>query len=99
MAQKLILKNLLSPGDIVALTAAVRDLHKCYPDQFITDVRTPCPHLWENNPFTDWGRMPCRQNLVSSKRPTHSQLSNAAKRILGQLISSQNRHDVEEKPK
>jgi len=33
------------------LTAAVRDLHKCYPKQFITDVRTPCPHLWENNPY------------------------------------------------
>lgn len=32
------------------LTAAVRDLHKCYPNQFLTDVRTPCPHLWENNP-------------------------------------------------
>lgn len=52
MPHKFILKNLLSPGDIVTLTAAVRDLHKCYPGQFITDVRTPCPHLWENNPYT-----------------------------------------------
>jgi ADP-heptose:LPS heptosyltransferase len=33
------------------LTAAVRDLHVSYPHQFITDVRTPCPHLWENNPY------------------------------------------------
>jgi len=33
------------------LTAAVRDLHMHYPGQFATDVRTPCPHLWENNPF------------------------------------------------
>ena len=32
------------------LTAAVRDLHAHYPDQFVTDVRTPCPQLWENNP-------------------------------------------------
>ena len=32
------------------LTAAVRDLHKCHPGQFLTDVRTPCPALWENNP-------------------------------------------------
>lgn len=32
------------------LTAAVRDLHQCCPGQFITDVRTPCPGLWENNP-------------------------------------------------
>ncbi len=33
------------------LTAAVRDLHRCYPQRFATDVRTPCPHLWENNPY------------------------------------------------
>lgn len=46
----MILKNWLSPGDIVMLTAAVRDLHGSYPGQFVTDVRTPCPQLWENNP-------------------------------------------------
>jgi len=33
------------------LTAAVRDLHRCQPGRFVTDVRTPCPELWENNPF------------------------------------------------
>jgi hypothetical protein len=32
------------------LTAAVRDLHSCYPGQFLTDVRTSCPELWEHNP-------------------------------------------------
>lgn len=32
------------------LTAAVRDLHQCYPNQFLIDVRTPCRALWENNP-------------------------------------------------
>ncbi|MGH7866769.1 MAG: glycosyltransferase family 9 protein, partial [Candidatus Dormibacteraceae bacterium] len=47
---KLILRNGLSPGDIVMLTAAVRDLHACYPDRFQTDVRTPFPELWLNNP-------------------------------------------------
>ena len=31
MAEKLILGNVLSAGDIVMLTAAVRDLHRCYP--------------------------------------------------------------------
>lgn len=50
-SEKLIFKNFQSPGDIVMLTAAVRDLHKCYPDRFVTDVRTPCPALWENNPY------------------------------------------------
>ncbi len=48
--QKLILRNFQSPGDIVMLTAAVRDLHLCYPDRFLTDVRTSCPALWEHNP-------------------------------------------------
>ncbi|MGO9991350.1 MAG: glycosyltransferase family 9 protein [Steroidobacteraceae bacterium] len=32
------------------LTAAVRDLHLAYPTQFLTDVRTACPALWEYNP-------------------------------------------------
>jgi ADP-heptose:LPS heptosyltransferase len=49
--KKLILKCELSLGDIVMLTAAVRDLHRCYPRQFATDVRTLCPALWENNPY------------------------------------------------
>src|SRR6202795_1397626 len=49
--RKLILKNFQSPGDTVMLTAAVRDLHACYPNQFLTDTRTPCPALWENNPY------------------------------------------------
>jgi ADP-heptose:LPS heptosyltransferase len=49
--KKLLLKHFLSPGDIVMLTAAVRDLHQCYPNQFLTDVRTACPPLWENNPY------------------------------------------------
>lgn len=49
--KKLILKCFLAPGDIVLLTAAVRDLHRCYPEQFVTDVRTSCSELWENNPY------------------------------------------------
>jgi ADP-heptose:LPS heptosyltransferase len=49
--KKLILRCGLSPGDIVMLTAAVRDLHRCYPGQFTTDVRTVCPELWEHNPY------------------------------------------------
>ena len=49
--QKWIFENFQSPGDVVMLTAAVRDLHRCYPRQFLTDVRTSCPELWENNPY------------------------------------------------
>src|SRR5690349_15903057 len=49
--QKLILKCGLSPGDIVMLTAAVRDLHHWHPGRFLTDVRTSCAEIWENNPY------------------------------------------------
>ena len=48
--RKLILRNFQSAGDIVMLTAAVRDLHRSYPGEFVTDVRTPFPELWEHNP-------------------------------------------------
>jgi ADP-heptose:LPS heptosyltransferase len=49
-AQKLILSCSLSPGDVVVMTAAVRELHRHYPGKYVTDVRTPCPAIWENNP-------------------------------------------------
>lgn len=49
--QKVILKTFLSPGDIVVLTAAVRDLHKSHPGEYLTDVRTSASQLWENNPY------------------------------------------------
>jgi ADP-heptose:LPS heptosyltransferase len=49
--RKMILKINLSPGDAVMLTAAVRDLHSTCPGAFVTDVRTPCPALRENNPY------------------------------------------------
>jgi hypothetical protein len=47
----LILTCDLSPGDVLMMTAAVRDLHLAYPGQFRTDVRTSAGALWENNPY------------------------------------------------
>lgn len=49
--RKLILSHFRAPGDVVMLTAAVRDLHRGYPGRFVTDVRTAFPALWENNPY------------------------------------------------
>jgi hypothetical protein len=53
------------------LTAAVRDLHRCYPGRFRTDVRTPCPDLWLHNPHVvalEAGRgmevLECRYPLI-----------------------------------
>jgi ADP-heptose:LPS heptosyltransferase len=79
--QKLILTNFQAPGDILMLTAAVRDLHRCYPNRFLTDVRTSCPELWQNNPYLtpmhlddpDATPVECHYPLVqvSNERPVH----------------------------
>jgi len=50
ISEKLLLRCFLSPGDIVVMTAAVRDLHAAYPGRYLTDVRTSCGAIWENNP-------------------------------------------------
>lgn len=79
--EKLILSCFLSPGDIVMLTAAVRDLHRCHPNRFLTDVRTSCPALWENNPWLtplqdddpEVRHVQCHYPLIhqSNQRPYH----------------------------
>jgi len=51
MEKNLILKNRLSPGDVLMMTVAIRDLHKTYPGEYLTDVRSPCPEIFENNPY------------------------------------------------
>ena len=48
---RLILKCSLSPGDIVVMTAAVRDLQLAYPGRFLVDVRTSAREIWENNSY------------------------------------------------
>jgi len=47
----MILRSFQSPGDVVMLTAAIRDLHNAHPDRFQTDVRTSADAVWENNPY------------------------------------------------
>ena len=79
--RRLILTNHQSPGDLVMLTAAVRDLHAACPGRFLTDVRTPCPGLWENNPHltpleegaADVEAIQCEYPLIhhSNQRPYH----------------------------
>lgn len=49
--KSLIFRSFQSPGDIVMLTAAVRDLHAACPGEFATDVRTSAEELWDRNPF------------------------------------------------
>ena len=49
--QNLLIRNTQAPGDILMLSAAVRDLHRCYPDQFNVQVDTTATEVWENNPY------------------------------------------------
>lgn len=53
--RRIVLKSDLALGDIVCLTAAVRELHTQFPGIFETDVHTPFDDLWLNNPYvTPW---------------------------------------------
>ncbi|MFN0067384.1 MAG: glycosyltransferase [Limisphaerales bacterium] len=49
--RRLILRCGLPLGDLVLLSAALRDLHFTHPGRFLTDVRTTCPDLWRHNPL------------------------------------------------
>jgi ADP-heptose:LPS heptosyltransferase len=79
--EKLILTSFHSPGDIVTLTTALRDLHMAYPGRYVTDVRTGCPELWENNPYItplqasdpEVTVIDCQYPLIqfSNQRPVH----------------------------
>jgi ADP-heptose:LPS heptosyltransferase len=49
--EKLLLRCRFTLGDLVLLTAAVRDLHQCFPGRFQTDIRTGFAGIWEHNPY------------------------------------------------
>lgn len=69
--RKLLLINLLSPGDIMMMTAAVRDLHRAHPGQFITDVYTSVGEIWENNPYIT--RLPYRVERLGDQTEPHNE--------------------------
>ena len=48
--RKVLLENWQSPGDILMLTAAVRDLKLSHPEIEV-GVKTSCGEIWENNPY------------------------------------------------
>jgi len=41
----------LPPGDLLVLSATLRELHFWYEGQFETDVVSDFPAIWENNPY------------------------------------------------
>jgi ADP-heptose:LPS heptosyltransferase len=68
--RKAIFVNLLSPGDILMLTAAVRDLHRAHPGEFMTDVYTSVADLWEQNPYIT--KLPFRAERLGDQREANS---------------------------
>lgn len=50
---KICFKNFQSPGDIVVMTGAIRDLKEQYPRHEIA-VNTTAMDIWQNNPNVSW---------------------------------------------
>lgn len=69
-----------APGDIVCMTACVRDLALSHPGRYEIHIASSCPSLWENNPYISgvWTPRPqrkmsryllsCRDALAESGR-------------------------------
>lgn len=53
MPRRVFIRQHQSPGDILVLTAAIESLHKQFPGQFLTNVKTTCDDIWLNNPWLD----------------------------------------------
>lgn len=49
--KKLVLQNHQSPGDLVMLLHTLTSLHKTYPGQYVTDVRSTVPDIFKYNPL------------------------------------------------
>lgn len=49
-SRKYVLTHKRAPGDVLVMTAFVRDLLKAYPD-FKVDVSTPAMDVWKHNPY------------------------------------------------
>ncbi len=79
--KKFIFTNFQAPGDIVTMTAAIRDLHINFPGKFITDIRTNSMPIWESNEYItpldekdpDVTVMPLKYDLIhqSNQGPFH----------------------------
>jgi ADP-heptose:LPS heptosyltransferase len=53
VAKKILVRNTQSPGDVVVLTAMMRDLHRCHPGMFETAVSTApgAEHVFYESPY------------------------------------------------
>lgn len=66
-SQPSLLTHWRAPGDIVCMTACVRDLALSYPGKYDIHIAGSCPTLWENNPHVTkvWGHAYRREFRVT----------------------------------
>jgi hypothetical protein len=62
--RKLLLQHVRAPGDILVMTALVRDIVLTYPDQFEISVNTTAGEIWRNNPYTRFTKQDTTQTDV-----------------------------------
>jgi len=76
----LLIRNFQCPGDVVLLTAAVRDLYRATCGQLKIAVETSCPEIWSFNPYIshfdrsgDFQTINCEYPLIhrSNQVPYH----------------------------
>ena len=87
----LLLHNRLSPGDILVMTNAIRDLHKAYPGKYLTDVRSPAPDIFINNPYItklDYNEKEYNVlNAAYSRLPQNDMSKESRTAMLGDILS------------
>lgn len=49
--RRFVLSHHRSPGDLVCLSALVRDIHIAYPGKYETDFNTTVQPIWQNSPY------------------------------------------------
>jgi ADP-heptose:LPS heptosyltransferase len=79
-ARRLLLTNHQSPGDCLVMSAAIECLHRQHPGRFRTAVDSPCPAIFEHNPYVErplsfegWDRIEMEYPLIhrSCQEPRH----------------------------
>ena len=51
MPKQVIIIAKIPPGDLCALSAAVKSLHQLHPGEFLTGIKCSSPAIFEHNPL------------------------------------------------
>lgn len=90
--RKVRLKQGQSPGDILTMTRAVADLKLSHPS-IMVDVESPCPEIWENNPYLT--KLDRNDPEVEVHDITYDEINQSG--WSGEHFSDAFRHDIEKK--